>query len=268
MKTAIVTGAGSGIGFALTRRLLDEGWAVVALMRRPAQEYLKSIPDTSERLSVEVVDLANAADRRATASRIAERERRIDAVFNVAGVSTPSLEISPQGREMHYEVNTIAPYVLTEAFSAGLAEANGRVVNVVSDAIFFDKRFDPQTLSRSSRRFRRVIGPYASSKLALALWSKGIAPTLAARGVGIVSITPGPNDTPLVHGPGMPMVMRLLARVVAKPPTHGANLLFDAATSTWPSGSFLMKGRVHSLPFEEEAERTLQIVAAAARNER
>lgn len=264
LKTAIVTGAGSGIGLELTKRLLREGWSVAALLRRPSQEYPNFPNETIKWLRVYTGDLSDAAERRAVVTRIAEIEPRIDILFNNAGVSTATLQFSPQGREMHYEVNTIAPYVLTEALTANLAAAGGRVVNTVSDAIFFDKRFDPNTLAHPAR-FKKVTGPYASSKLALALWSKAISPALATCGVSIVSVTPGPNDTPLLHGPGMPTLMRLIARMVAKPPTHGAGLLLDAAVGSYRSGDFLMKGKVRDLPCEGKAERTLDVTALAAR---
>ena len=264
MRTAIVTGAGSGIGLELTKRLLREGWSVTALLRRPSQEYPTFPGEIAGRLRVRTGDLSDAAERRAVATEIAESEPRIDVLFNNAGVSTATLRFSPQGREIHYEVNTIAPYVLTETLAANLAAAGGRVVNTASDAVFFDKRFDPDALAHPAR-FRKVTGPYASSKLALALWSKEIAPALAARGIGIVSVTPGPNDTPMLHGPGTPTLMRLVAQMVAKPPTHGAGLLLDAAVGPFRSGEFLMKGAVRDLPFEGKAERTLDVIASAAR---
>ncbi|MGY6251649.1 SDR family NAD(P)-dependent oxidoreductase, partial [Bosea thiooxidans] len=195
---------------------------------------------------------------------IAEGEPAIDALFNNAGVSTGSMQFSPQGLELHFEVNCVAPYVLTKGLSAKLASGGrGRVVNTVSDAFRFLRRFDPERLAHPTT-FRKVIGPYASSKLALALWSKALAPDLARRGIRIISVAPGPNDTSLVRGPGFPTLLRPLARLIAKPPAYGAGLLFDAAMTPHEPGAFVDRHRVSALPFEDRSARVLSLVSAAA----
>lgn len=267
MRHALVTGAASGIGLALTRRLLLDGGEVAAVVRADmprAPELDRAIAE--RKLRIYRGNLADAGSRRALVDAIAAGEPRIDALFNNAGVSTGSLQFSPQGRELHYEVNTIAPYVLVEGLRARLASAGGRVVNTVSDALFFDKRYDPDALAAPSR-FRTITGPYASSKLALALWSTALAPELAAEGITIISVAPGAVNTPLIRGSGMPTLMKPLAWLVSKPPSHGADLLLDGATSDHSNGSLVMKRVERPLPFLEEAQRTLEIVAAAARGE-
>lgn len=266
MKTAVITGAASGIGLELLKRLLGEGWAVAAPVRRP----LPDDPDLARaaaegRLRIYPGDLADASSRGAVVAEIAAAEPRIDALFNNAGVSTGTLQFSPQGLELHYEVNTVAPYVLVDGLRANLAASgHGRVVNTVSNALFFDKKYDPETLAHPTRPFRVVSGPYASSKLALALWSVALAPALAAQGVTVVSVEPGPSDTPLVRGPGFPALMRPLALLIAKPPAHSAGLLLEASRSAHPSGTLLLKRKARTLPFLERAEHTLRVVAADA----
>ncbi len=265
MKSAVVTGAASGIGLALTTRLLSEGWSVAALVRDtlPDHPELRAASDDG-RLRIYRGDLADARSRQSLVAAIADSEPAIDVLFNNAGVSTGSLQLSPQGLELHFEVNCVAPYVLAEGLSAKLASGGrGRVVNTVSDAFRFLRRFDPESLAHPTT-FRKVIGPYASSKLALALWSKALAPDLARRGIRIVSVAPGPNDTPLVHGPGFPALLRPLARLIAKPPSFGAGLLLDAATMSHEPGAFIDRGRVRPLPFEAQGAKVLALVAAGA----
>jgi NAD(P)-dependent dehydrogenase (short-subunit alcohol dehydrogenase family) len=264
MKNVVITGAASGIGLALTKRLLANKTDIAAVVRRamPASPELDSaIADG--RLRVYRGDLADASSRRELVEAIAEGEPRIDALFNNEGVSTGTLRFSPQRRELHYEVNCIAPYVLTDGLRAGLAAAGGRVVNTASDALFFDKSFDPDALASPSR-FRTITGPYASSKLALCLWSSAAAGMLRAEGISIVSVAPGAVDTPLIRGAGMPRLMRPLAWLISRPAPRAADLLIDGATSDYPSGSLVMKRKVRSLPFPDRAARTLEIVAAAA----
>ncbi|MFJ2158057.1 SDR family NAD(P)-dependent oxidoreductase [Streptomyces sp. NPDC087856] len=265
MKTAVVTGATSGIGLELSRRLLREGWSVAAVGRH-------SLPSSSDFASAQAggrlreyrCDLADASDRSRVVADLAAAEPTIDALFNNAGVSTGVMEFSPQGRELHYEVNCVAPYVLADGLASCLATGGrGVIVNTVSDALFYAKRYDPEALSHPDQ-FKLLTGPYASAKLALALWSKALAPRLSAQGTAIFSLSPGPINTPLIRGPGFPAFMRPLAVLLAKPPSYGAGLLLEVAEGGHPSGSLVMKRKVKALPFIDRAQRTLEVVAADA----
>ncbi|HEV7234228.1 MAG TPA: SDR family NAD(P)-dependent oxidoreductase [Sphingorhabdus sp.] len=264
MRTAVVTGAASGIGLALTRRLLEQKTDVAAVVRQamPRMPELERAIDEG-RLRIYRGDLADAASRRSLVEAIAAAEPRVDALFNNAGVSTGKLEFSPQGRELHFEVNCLAPYVLAEGLRASLSAVSGRIVNTASDALFFDKRYDPESLAAPAR-FRTITGPYATSKLALCLWSSAASAGLSCDGITIVSIAPGAFNTPLIRGPGMPTLMKPLAWLIARPPSEAAELLIDAATADHPTASLVVKRSVRPLPFLDHADRTLEIVAAAA----
>jgi NAD(P)-dependent dehydrogenase (short-subunit alcohol dehydrogenase family) len=264
MRAAVVTGAASGIGLVLTRCLLERKTDVAAVVRQamPTTPVLDRAIDEG-RLRLYRGDLADASSRRDLVEAIAEGEPRIDALFNNAGVSTGTLQFSPQGRELHFEVNCIAPYVLAEGLRARLSAARGRIVNTASDALFFDKRYDPESLAAPSR-FRTITGPYATSKLALCLWSSAASVALSRDGISIVSVAPGAFDTPLIRGPGMPMLMKPLAWLIARPPSEAADLLIDGATADYPTGSLVAKRSVRPLPFLDRADRTLEIVAAAS----
>jgi NAD(P)-dependent dehydrogenase (short-subunit alcohol dehydrogenase family) len=264
VRATVVTGAASGIGLALTSRLLERKTDVAAVVRQamPRTPELDRAIDEG-RLRVYRGDLADTASRRSLVETIAAAEPRIDVLFNNAGVSTGKLEFSPQGRELHFEVNCLAPYVLAQGLRASLSAAGGPIVNTASDALFFDKRYDPETLAVPSR-FRTITGPYATSKLALCLWSSAASAGLNDGGITIVSIAPGAFDTPLIRGAGMPTLMKPLAWLIARPPSEAAELLIDAATADYPTGCLVAKRRVRPLPFLERADRTLEIVAAAA----
>jgi len=264
MRTAVVTGAASGIGLALALELLDRDWRVAAVTRRPLPEEPRfAIARGTGRLATYHCDLSDATSRRAAVAEIALAETRIDALFNNAGVSTGAMEFSRQGLELHFEVNCVAPYFLAHGLAAGLGAARGTIVNTASDAINFVKRFDPASLEHPGK-FKVMTGPYASTKLALALWSSALAPELAARGVTILSVSPGAIDTPLIRGPGLPRWLRPVARLIARPPAVGAGLLLDALAGDAPTGSLLIKGRVKPIPFSACAVATLDTVAKAA----
>ena len=97
-------------------------------------------------------------------------------LFNNAGVSFGELSYSQQGREMHFEVNSIVPYLeLKELLKARFKT----VINTSSNALLYLKEFD-QNLGVPCRVQE---ADYAASKLALSLWTQEIAPSMQADGI-------------------------------------------------------------------------------------
>ena len=265
MPSALVTGAASGIGLALTQMLLTRGWSVAAVVRtRLPQHDVLDRATRAGRLRTYNADLADAAQRRALVEEVSSGEQDLDVFFSNAGVSTGTLQRSPQGHELHYEVNCLAPYVLVEGLRPSLAHgAGGQVVHTMSDAFEFARSFDPDRLS-DPERFRVAFGPYATSKLALALWSHALVPDLAQQGISMTSVVPRMIRTPMSAGPGLPALMRPIARVFGKSPEHAAGLLLDATQAGHPSGSYVRSGRARPLPHVEQAARVLETVARDA----
>ena len=84
MRVAVVTGASSGIGNAVARRLLDEGWAVVAMARR-ADRLAELCEGRAAALAV-VCDVADSQAVEKAFDRAVARYGRIDVLFNNAGI--------------------------------------------------------------------------------------------------------------------------------------------------------------------------------------
>lgn len=265
MRTAVVTGATSGTGLALLRRLLLEGWQVASISRRqipPTEEF-----DLALRAGVlreYQIDLADARSRRTGAAHVSFMEPVIDALFNVAGIRTNSIQMSPQGRDLHYEVNCLAPYVLLKSLQSNLSRANrGVAVNVTSEALRFDRHYDPETLGRPER-LSTVFSTYGTSKLALALWTKAAAAQPDLSRVRVLSVAPGPTNTPHLQGFGFLNFRRPLSLLMATVPSLSARLLISAADGSQPSGTYLIKRKATFLPHGRHAQRTLEIVAREA----
>jgi len=181
-------------------------------------------------------------------------------LFNNAGGGLSELRYSKQGREMHYELLTVVPYIILMELKELLR--NGRlktVINTSSQALKFTKEFTIEHLEHP-KTFRKMYGPYATSKLALSLWTQAIAPQLAKEGIKIRSVDPGINNT-LRKGKdsGLTAWFELFMKFFSSPPTHGANLLFEAALGKHrnETGVFLLKNRVANLKFTEHAQRVL-----------
>jgi NAD(P)-dependent dehydrogenase (short-subunit alcohol dehydrogenase family) len=257
-QTTVVTGAGSGVGFALVRELLASGKRVAAIVRRPLpSEAMFDAAIRDRRMMVYEGDLADQESREGLIARLANGEPKIEVLFNNAGVSPGEMNWSPQGRELCFEVNMLAPYLLLQGLRKNLAWGGGRVVNTSSNALLYVKQFDAATLTHPNGPYKKLFGPYAQSKLALSLWTYAIADELSQEGIKIVSADPGPNKTAMTGSDGMPLPLRLFARLMFKPPSHGAHLLLQASVSAAPSGSFLTKGKETDLPFLIEAPKVL-----------
>lgn len=253
-KVALVTGARTGVGLELTRRLLREGWDVAVLIRSPLpSERLLEEAASSGQLRTYLADLADFASLRPAIADILRKEPRLDILFNNAGVSPETFERSLQGRELCYEVNTVVPYILANELLPLLkAGTHRRIVNTSSNASLMVKAFDPANLG-TRETYKKLFGAYARSKLALSLWTMAVAGEISGHGVSIVSVCPGPTKTPMTAGGGMPWLLKMAAKVFFKPPSVGAGKLHAVAMDEGriATGSFVVGGKVRAVPFPE-----------------
>jgi NAD(P)-dependent dehydrogenase (short-subunit alcohol dehydrogenase family) len=258
--TACITGANAGIGLELTRKLLQEGWQVIAINRSafpiedaPIQQAIQS----RQLRPYTVTDLADYASLRPVLRQIQQQEQQIDVLFNNAGRSFSELSYSSQGRELHYELMTVVPYILLMELRELLQRSTLRtVINTSSSAFQFTRHISNDTLNRP-QRFRKLTGPYASSKLALSLWTQAAAPSFADAGILLRSVDPGGNNT-LRKGKksGLPLVVKPLMKLFFPPPTHGAEQLYQGAMGIHrdQTGVFISKGKIVKLKFSDQAQ--------------
>lgn len=262
-RIALITGASAGIGLELARRLLSEGWQVIALNRSdfPADDATIREAAGNGRLRLyRSADLADYAGLRSALEEIKDKERRIDVLFNNAGGSFPELSYSKQGRERHYELLTVVPYIILIELKELLRNGSLKTaINTSSSALNHVRTFNVEILERPTT-FRKLLGPYAASKLALSLWTQAIAPRLAEEGLKIRSVDPGGNNT-LRKGKdsGLPIVVKWLMKLFFSPPTHGANRLYQGALGEHreETGVFLLKGKIAELKFGDQSRNVL-----------
>jgi NAD(P)-dependent dehydrogenase (short-subunit alcohol dehydrogenase family) len=169
MRVAVVTGASSGIGAELCRRLAAREWHTVGLSRRPA-------PDAHEHEQCDVSDHEAVA---AVAALVLERHPRIDLLVNNAGMKGPRTFVGadPEAIEAHVRTNYLSSIWCLNAFLPGLGPGS-HVVNMVSVA---------GTVA---------YGPYSATKHAQLAFSRSIAIELAEREVAVHTIKPGFVETP------------------------------------------------------------------------
>ena len=138
-KTALVTGASSGLGRATAFELARAGMDV-ALVARSAEELQSANEEVSKRdrraLSLPT-DIANEQETSATIERTVEEFGRIDVLVNAAGTDAPGAveELAVEGWERTLAVNLRAPFLLSKAAFPHMREAGGgTIVNVSSVA--------------------------------------------------------------------------------------------------------------------------------------
>ncbi|WP_316825489.1 SDR family NAD(P)-dependent oxidoreductase [Pedobacter miscanthi] len=247
---ALVTGARTGIGLELTKKLLLEGWQVVALIRSPFKEDDELIQRAlkAKSLVVYLTDLGDFKVLAGTLKKLRDQEPYLDVIFNNAGSMSGSLSYSAQGREIDFEINTVVPYIVAKELEELLLKGKLRtIVNTSSEAALMAKDFKPEQLEKPTV-FKKLFGVYASSKLALSLWTNEFAQNIK-NDIKIRSVDPGPAKTDMSKGRGMPWFILLLRPLLFPHPSKGAKNVYDAAFGEFKNenGVFVSRGKIKPL---------------------
>lgn len=169
-KNILVTGSTDGIGLATVRLLLADGHRVL-LHGRNGDKLSTVACSLQEAFDTEPVrtyaaDLSTLAGARALADKLRAQESRIDVLINNAGVFRVKPTHGPDGIDLRFVVNTIAPWLLTRHLTALLAD-DARILNLSSAA---QEPVDLEALVGRSA-IADDFTAYAQSKLALTAWS-------------------------------------------------------------------------------------------------
>jgi NAD(P)-dependent dehydrogenase (short-subunit alcohol dehydrogenase family) len=187
-KTILVTGATDGIGLETAKMLISMGHNVLLHGRSPekletVKRMLTALSDGGQVQSY-VADLSRMADVEALSKDVAEKHTKLNVLINNAGVFTTADPTTTDGLDIRFAVNTIAPYLLTKRLLP-LIESSGRVVNLSSAA---QAPVDPDALLGRVKLSDGMA--YAQSKLAITMWSRRLALSLADEGPAIIAVNP------------------------------------------------------------------------------
>lgn len=225
-KNIVLTGGASGIGFELLKRLLSERHQVAVITRTESQldELKNNFP--SNNLKVFIANLSSQSDILKIVKKIMEEFPKVDILFNNAGVMLGKTIKSNQGNEMHYEVNTLAPYLLTLQLKSALAQSSDPLVlNTSTDGLQYASNINVRDVV-TPREKQGTLTLYLNSKLASMLLLNHLSEQLKVR---VINASPGGNKTKLSKGDGMAIWMKPLVMLLYKNPDHGAKLLYQAA---------------------------------------
>lgn len=193
-RVALVTGATNGIGHALARRLLAEGMTVI--LHGPTSEQAEGARDRialaglpTDRVELEVADFRDLGAVAELAARVEARHPRLDVLVNNAATGGSETRVlTKDGHELIYQVNYLAPYLLTRQLQVPLCmTGHGRVVNL-SSSLHRTGNFNWGDMDRS-RNYSRT-GAYAQSKLQLTMFTRAAAAAAVDR-LQVVAVHPG-----------------------------------------------------------------------------
>ncbi|WP_223519588.1 MULTISPECIES: SDR family NAD(P)-dependent oxidoreductase [Nocardia] len=255
-KTVVVTGASSGIGAAAAQRLAARGATVAVVGRSPERTAEVAAKAGAQPF---VADFARLDDVRKLADQLLDRYPRIDVLANNAGGAWPKRTVTDDGNELTFQVNHLAPFLLTNLLLERLTQAQARVVNTAS-MTYRMAELNLDTANAATGSFSQL-GAYGASKLANILFTRELARRTEGTGLTTAAFHPGVVATHVYDNApfGLGWFIRSpLARPFFIRPDKGAEPLVHLATTA--DGAAINGRYFHR--FELEAPSNKQAVDA------
>ncbi len=248
-QTIVITGASSGIGAAAARALQARGARLVVVGRSP---------EATRRVAGELgadyhlADFARLADVRALAATLLDRYPRIDVLANNAGGLMGDRVVTEDGHELTFQVNHLAPFLLTALLLDRLIASRARVINTASVGNTFGHvDLDDLDNERGYNAFR----DYGTAKLMNILHAKELQHRYGAAGLNAASFHPGIVATGFARAGKGPiaLIYNSFTKVFLITPQRGADTLVWLASGEpgrdWQGGGYYAKrkpGRTNS----------------------
>jgi NAD(P)-dependent dehydrogenase (short-subunit alcohol dehydrogenase family) len=248
-KTAVITGATSGLGYSAALALTQVGFRVIAVGRDRARGQ-KLVDASHGSIQFVAADFFALTDVIRSGRELAALAPSLDLLVNNAGGSFQKQVRTIDGLERTFALNVAAPFALTNALLPSLATAKGRVVNIVT-GISDGAKASLETLVGD----KASAGPssYIRSKLALLALTQAQSKQFSAEGVTAVALHPGiiPGTS---FGQEMPKAMLAVGGFMAKLFGFASSLEQAAAryvaigTGPVESGGYYKEGKLSAAP--------------------
>lgn len=182
-RIIVCTGAGRGLGFSMAKRHLEAGDRVFALERDVTGELDALARDFNESLAVIACDVGSTQSVEAAGQRIREEARRVDILYNIAGIYRFGDRVGLSETDMDafaamYGVNAVGPLRVCKA-ALPLLGPGSVIINISSEA------------GSITNCYRKQEYAYCMSKAALNMGARILANELEGRDIRIMNLHPG-----------------------------------------------------------------------------
>ncbi len=181
--TLLITGANRGLGLEFARQYAADGWRVIACCRKPdAADKLRALAEAHPAIEIHALDVTDGEQLAALAASL--RDQPIDLLLSNAGIYGPrgaNFGNVPADDWLRvFEVNSVAPLMLAQAFADNVAASEHKRIAVVSSKM--------GSIDDNGSGGSYI---YRSSKTAVNMVVKSLSIDLAERGITVVTLHPG-----------------------------------------------------------------------------
>jgi NAD(P)-dependent dehydrogenase (short-subunit alcohol dehydrogenase family) len=269
-RTIVITGASDGIGAAAARTLAKAGERVVVVGR--STEKTRAV---AKELDADyfVSDFAELEQVRTLAAQLKENYPRIDVLANNAGGIMGKRQLTVDGNESTFQINHLAPFLLTTELLDVLAASSAKVINTSSGANGFG-RLDLNDLSAQHKYSTNRA--YGTAKLANILFTSELHRRFGDEGITTAAFHPGVVATNFAADSTSPWrhAYKTLVNRFMLTPDQGADTLLWLINGTpgtdWISGAYYVKramAKANAQAYDAELarglwDRSAELVAA------
>ncbi|MFN8444373.1 MAG: oxidoreductase [Caldilineaceae bacterium] len=246
-KTAIVTGANSGLGYEVAKGLAEKG-AQVILACRSAEKAAKALADLraavpNAKVQVMELDLASLASVRRFADSFKATYKALDILCNNAGIMAIPRRTTADGFEMQFGTNHLGHFALTGLLFDPIKSTPGARVVCVSSGLHTSGKINFDDLM-GEKQYDKW-GAYSQSKLANLLFAYQLQRKFSAEGIQAIAVGTHPGYAatnlqgvgPQMEGSWLSRVgMKIANTLIAQPVEMGALPLLYACTASDVNG--------------------------------
>jgi len=259
METVVITGASDGVGAAAAAQLKVKGYNVVIVGRSPVKtEALARDLD----VSFHIADFSRLDDVRRLAAEL-DRHDRIDVLANNAGGIMGPRQVTIDGYEKTFQVNHLAPFLLTRLLLPKLIASKAKVIQTASNAPNF---FKSELFDATDLNCERSYAPetaYGLAKLENILFTRELARRHGKDGISAVAFHPGivrsnfASETThfvrFIYRAPLKYLITISPKVAAR---EFVDLVEGKPGVDWQPGEIYAKGKPMRLKFKDESGET------------
>ncbi|MFF1883770.1 SDR family NAD(P)-dependent oxidoreductase [Pseudarthrobacter sp. NPDC058196] len=240
-RTIVITGASDGIGAAAARTLAKEGERVVVVGRSAEKTRALAAEIGADH---HLADFADLSQVRALADTLRSTYPRIHVLANNAGGMMGKRTLTVDGNELTFQVNHLAPFLLTTSLMDTLTASSAKIINTASAANFSGK---VDLFDLNAEHGYRTFRAYGTGKLANILFTSELHRRFHEQGITTAAFHPGVVRTNFAADSTSPFrhAYKSVANRFMLSPDQGADtmlwLINGTAGTDWISGAYYAK---------------------------